>query len=166
MQKFITINGFMGVGKTTVGKRICDILGRSAFIDGDWCLDIHPFVGNIETKDMAIDNILHLSKNYYKCSECDSVVLSWIMSENTLNKIVLGLSDIDYQIYNVVLTCNKEALIERWNNDNTTEWRNDDNLNISIKSIDDFNKRTECLLIDTSNLSVNMVAERVIANLT
>jgi shikimate kinase len=74
MKKFITINGFMGVGKTTVGKRVCDILGRTAFIDGDWCFDIHPFIGNRETKDMAIDNILHLSKNYYKCSECDSVV--------------------------------------------------------------------------------------------
>jgi hypothetical protein len=88
------------------------------------------------------------------------------MSENTLNKIVSGLSDIDYRIYNVVLSCNKDALIDRWKNDNITEWRNNDNLNIAIKSIDDFNNRTECLLIDTSNLSVDMVAERVIAGLT
>jgi len=30
----------MGVGKTTVGKRIPDRVTGTAFIDGDWCLDL------------------------------------------------------------------------------------------------------------------------------
>lgn len=30
-----------------------------AFIDGDWCMDLHPFVGNKETRDMAVNNILN-----------------------------------------------------------------------------------------------------------
>jgi Shikimate kinase len=51
MKKLVIINGPMGVGKSTVGKIFCDKLGRAAFIDGDWCLDIHPFVGNKETKN-------------------------------------------------------------------------------------------------------------------
>ena len=80
MKKLIIINGPMGVGKTTTGKIVCDQLGRAAFIDGDWCLDIHPFVGNEETRAMAVDNIIHLAKNYYRCSACDAVVLSWIIS--------------------------------------------------------------------------------------
>ncbi|MCI8267891.1 MAG: AAA family ATPase, partial [Lachnospiraceae bacterium] len=54
--KVIIINGPMGVGKTTVGKYIAEKYTGTAFIDGDWCLDIHPFVGNRETKIMAIDN--------------------------------------------------------------------------------------------------------------
>lgn len=62
VKKIIIVNGPMGVGKTTVGKLICNKLGRAAFIDGDWCLDIHPFVGNKETKAMAIDNILYMAK--------------------------------------------------------------------------------------------------------
>ncbi|MDE7292186.1 MAG: AAA family ATPase [Treponemataceae bacterium] len=66
--KVIIINGPMGVGKTTVGKHIAEKYAGTAFIDGDWCLDIHPFVGNRETKMMAIDNILHLVANYKKCS--------------------------------------------------------------------------------------------------
>ncbi len=81
MKKFVIINGPMGVGKTTVGKILCDKLGHAAFIDGDWCLDIHPFVGNKETKSMAIDNIIHMVRNYYHCSESDTIVVSWIISE-------------------------------------------------------------------------------------
>ena len=58
--KVIIINGPMGVGKTTVGKYIAEQYPGTAFIDGDWCMDIHPFVGNRETKAMAVDNILHM----------------------------------------------------------------------------------------------------------
>ena len=51
----------MGVGKTAVGKYIAEATPGTAFIDGDWCLDIHPFIGNRETKTMAVDNILDTS---------------------------------------------------------------------------------------------------------
>ena len=51
--KVIIINGPMGVGKTTVGKYIAEKCTGTAFIDGDWCFDIHPFVGNQETKKIG-----------------------------------------------------------------------------------------------------------------
>ena len=79
--KVIILNGPMGVGKTTVGKYIADHHPGTAFIDGDWCLDIHPFVGNQETKAMAVDNILHMIGNYQKCSVCNMVVLVWLFAE-------------------------------------------------------------------------------------
>ncbi len=68
--KVIILNGPMGVGKTAVGKYIAETTPGTAFIDGDWCLDLHPFIGNRETKTMAVDNILHMIGNYKKCSEC------------------------------------------------------------------------------------------------
>ena len=79
--KVIVINGPMGVGKTTVGKYIAEQTPGTAFIDGDWCMDIHPFVGNDETKAMAVDNILHMIGNYRKCSACSMVVLVWLMDD-------------------------------------------------------------------------------------
>ena len=53
----IVINGPMGIGKTTVGSYISDSNPGTAFIDGDWCMDLHPLVGNKETRDMAVNNI-------------------------------------------------------------------------------------------------------------
>ncbi|MGF7146342.1 shikimate kinase [Anaerotaenia torta] len=73
MKKVVIINGPIGVGKTTVGKLLCNRLDKSAFIDGDWCFDLHPFIANKETKDMAIDNIVHMINNYLNCSHCDYV---------------------------------------------------------------------------------------------
>lgn len=56
--KIFVLNGPMGVGKTAVGKYIADKNPGTAFIDGDWCMDIHPFIGNDETRMMAVDNTL------------------------------------------------------------------------------------------------------------
>jgi len=164
MKKFILINGPMGVGKSTVSRKVCEMLGRAAFIDGDWGLNIFPFVGNAETKTMAIDNILHMVKNYHKCSECDTVILSWIMSGHMINEIILGLYDVDFQIYNIVLTCSKESLMNRWQKDVGNRWRNDINLIASMKSIDsDFTERAEKhFLIETSAISADIVAKKII----
>ena len=62
-----------------IGRFIAEKYPGTAFIDGDWCMDLHPFVGNQETKDMAVDNILHMIGNYQKCSACHMVVLVWLM---------------------------------------------------------------------------------------
>ena len=48
--KVIIINGPMGVGKTVTGKLIAEKNPGTAFIDGDWCMDLHPFVGNQRNK--------------------------------------------------------------------------------------------------------------------
>ena len=90
--KVFIINGPMGVGKTTVGKFIADHHPGTAFIDGDWCMDIHPFVGNPETRAMAADNILHMISNYQKCSVCNMVVLAWLMDDpQVIQRIMDGL---------------------------------------------------------------------------
>ena len=116
--KVIIINGPMGVGKTVTGKRIAEKNPGTAFIDGDWCMDIHPFVGNHETKTMAVDNILHMISNYQKCSECKMAVLVWLMDDQwVLQSIMDGLSALHAEVKYVTLTCDRETLIRRWKND-------------------------------------------------
>lgn len=165
LKKFVIITGPIGVGKTTVGKILCDKLSRTAFIDGDWCLDIHPFIGNRETKDMAIDNIVHMAKNYFKCNECDNIVLSWVMSQSTIDRIILLLSELNLRIYNITLICDKEALVSRWHNDLTTEWRIDEWLQVSINSLDDYNSRTDTIKIDTSKINADNVVNEILSKL-
>ena len=162
--KVIILNGPMGVGKTTVGKYIADHHPGTAFIDGDWCLDIHPFVGNQETKAMAVDNILHMIGNYQKCSVCSMVVLVWLKDEPwVIQKITQGLSAMQAEVKNMTLVCSRESLIRRWKDDHDCEWRTDEWLNVSLKSLPGFASMEN--IIDTSDLSVEQVAELVMLGL-
>ena len=158
--KVIILNGPMGVGKTTVGKYIADQNPGTAFIDGDWCMDIHPFAGNQETKAMAIDNILHMIGNYQKCSVCSMVVLVWLMDEPwVIQRMREGLSDLRAEVKDVTLICDRENLIKRWNNDQNCEWRTDEWLDVSLKSLHGFASMDNT--IDTSGLAVSQIADLI-----
>lgn len=155
--RVIVINGPMGVGKTTVGKYIADACPGTAFIDGDWCMDIHPFVGNSETKAMAVDNILHMIDNYRKCSACRQIVLVWLMDDRQVcRKIREGIADMQLDIKSVTLTCDEEHLISRWRNDTQCEWRNEEWLKVSLASLAGFSSAEDALA--TNDMSVSQIA--------
>ena len=159
--KVIILNGPMGVGKTTVGKYIADTNEGTAFLDGDWCLDLHPFVGNRETKAMAIDNILHIIKNYQNCSLCKMIVLTWLMDDEWVRRdVVDGISSMGLEVKYVTLMCEKDALIRRWSNDNQCEWRTDEWLNVSLKSLAQFAQQEN--VFDTTNLTIPEIAEIIV----
>ena len=158
--KVIIINGPMGVGKTATGKLIAERNPGTAFIDGDWCMDLHPFVGNHETKAMAVDNILHMIGNYQNCSECNMVVLVWLMDDQwVLQSIMNGLAALQAEVKTVTLVCDKESLIRRWKNDHNCEWRIDQWLDVSLKSLPHFASMENT--IDTSRLSADSVADLI-----
>ena len=158
--KVIILNGPMGVGKTTVGKYIADHYPGTAFIDGDWCLDLHPFVGNRETKAMAVDNILHMIGNYMKCSVCKMIVLVWLMDDPwVLQAITDGLAALQAEVKSVTLVCDRENLIRRWENDHNCEWRTDEWLKVSLASLPAFAAMGNTM--DIAGLSVDRIAGRV-----
>lgn len=154
------INGPMGVGKTTIGKYIAEKYAGTAFIDGDWCMDLHPFVGNRETKMMAVDNILHMVDNYRKCSMCKMIVLVWLMDEQWVHqRIADGIAEMGLEIKSVVLICDQKSLIDRWEHDKICEWRTRVWLEVSLKSLPYFLSRENVL--DTSNLTVELIVDRI-----
>ena len=158
--KVYIINGPMGVGKTVTGKRIAEKNPGTAFIDGDWCMDIHPFVGNRETRAMAVDNILHMIGNYQKCSECKMVVLVWLVDDREVfQSIVDGLTALKAEVKSITLICDKDALIKRWKNDHNCEWRTDKWLEVSLASLPYLASMKDA--IDTGELSVEQVADMI-----
>ena len=160
--RVIVINGPMGVGKTVTGKHIADKYPGTAFIDGDWCMDIHPFIGNHETKAMAVDNILHMISNYQKCSECKMVVLVWLMDDPwVLRSILDGVSALQAEVKSVTLICDRETLIRRWKNDCSCEWRTDQWLEVSLASLRYFSSMKDT--ISTGELTVDQIAERIMS---
>ena len=159
--KVIVINGPMGVGKTTVGKIIADRYPGTAFIDGDWCMDLHPFVGNAETRAMAVDNILHMVGNYMRCSACSMVVLVWLMDDpQVCRQITEGLSAMQADVEYVTLVCDEESLIRRWKNDRNCEWRTDEWLEASLRSLPRFAAMENTM--DTGSLTAEQVADRIV----
>ena len=158
--RVIMINGPMGVGKTTIGKCIAQKYAGTAFIDGDWCMDIHPFVGNRETKTMAIDNILHMIGNYRKCSICEMIVVVWVMDDQWVyQKIADGIAEMGLEIKSVVLVCDQKSLIDRWKNDKICEWRTQEWLEASLKSLAFFSSLENVL--DTSSRTVDQIVGRI-----
>ncbi len=158
--KVIIINGPMGVGKTTTGKCIADSTPGTALIDGDWCMDLHPFVGNRETRAMAVDNILHMIGNYRKCSECRMVVLVWLMDDPWVYDSLLdGLAALEAEVKSVTLVCSRESLIRRWKEDSLCEWRTDRWLELSLKSLPYFAAMENA--VDVSDLPAERAAEMI-----
>ena len=159
--RVIVINGPMGVGKTTVGKYIADTNPGTAFIDGDWCMDIHPFVGNQETRAMAADNILHMIDNYRKCSVCKQIVLVWLMDDlQVLQRIKDGVSQMGLETRSVTFVCDQEHLITRWKNDEKCEWRTEEWLNVSLASLSLFSSMDDAF--DTNDMSIQQIVDAVL----
>ena len=159
--KAIVLNGPMGVGKTSVGKYIAETNEGTAFIDGDWCLDLHPFVGNHETKTMAIDNILHLITNYQKCSHCKMIVFVWLMDDEWVRQSIIdGISLMGLEPQYVTLMCDRDELIRRWKNDDKCDWRTDEWLAVSLKSLPQFAQLEN--QIDTTGLTIPEIAKSII----
>lgn len=164
MKKYIIINGSMGTGKTDVGRRVAEKLYGTAFIDGDFVIEIHPFecADYTSTKFMRLDNILHLSKNYCNFDDCKNIVLSWIMYEDLASDLIAEISKLNVCLHHFVLTCNAEALTERWKNDKVNDWRDDGNLQMAIEQLEYFSNLPDAIVVDTSKLSVDMVANEII----
>ena len=158
--KVIILNGPMGIGKTTVGTCIADKHPGTAFIDGDWCMDLHPFVGTKETKEMAIDNILHMIRNYKDCSACKMVVLAWLMDEDWVcEQLVTGIREMGMDVETVTLVCDEKQLKQQWAADRNCPWRTDEWLAVALRSLEHFSKSDDC--IKTDGLSIEEVADAV-----
>ena len=158
--KVIVINGPMGIGKTTAGTFIADRYPGTAFIDGDWCMDIHPFIGNEETRNMAADNILHMIRNYRDCSVCKMAVVAWLMDdEQILEKLLNGIKEMGLDVKSVTLICDEDQLRTQWKEDTACPWRTEKWLKASLKSLDYFSRLDNCIC--TTGKSVETVADLI-----
>ena len=109
---------------------------------------------------MAVDNILHMIGNYGKCSACGMVVLVWLMDDSwVLDRILEGIAALRMEAISATLVCDRESLIQRWKGDALCEWRTDEWLAVSLKSLPYFSSLEGA--IDTSGLTAEQVADRI-----
>ena len=114
MKTLYMVGGTMGVGKTTTCTLLRDNLDRCAFLDGDWCWSMHPFVVNEETKALVEDNICHILNGFLRCTAFDSVVFCWVMHDQSILDGLLSRLELrDVRVVSVSLVCSEDALRQR-----------------------------------------------------
>ena len=161
-KRLFLVGGPMGVGKTTAAKQLQALLERCAFLDGDWCWDLHPFCVSEETKAMVMDNIVHLLSGFLRCSEVDHVVFCWVMHEQAildtlLSRLPLGDTDVTA----VSLVCSSEALKARIDRDVQAGLRAPDVLARSLDYLPLYDTLATVKL-DTTGLTPHQTAQAIL----
>lgn len=114
MKNLYIIGGTMGIGKSTVCKRLKKKLAKSVFLDGDWCWDMEPFLVTDETKKMVMDNITHVLNNFLRCTAYENIIFCWVMHEQSIiDELLSGLELNDVKLVNVSLICSESCLLSR-----------------------------------------------------
>jgi len=117
LKKLIIINGTMGVGKTTICKRLLNELDYSVWLDGDWCWMMNPWIFSEENKKMVIENIAFILRNYLNNSTYRYVLFDWVIHEkNILDLILKQISDLHYELIWFSLLCSDHTLEKRLKN--------------------------------------------------
>lgn len=159
-KKFIAIVGGIAVGKTTIGKKVCNTLNHTKFIEEDvsnnlFLSDFYSdmkkwaFHSRISTLSMILSNytVEHNSVNYILMDRC----LDELINFAELQYINGNLNDKEYSVYKSLYSsiiklvhpidkyiychCSPESSLERIKHRNRTFEQN-----INIKYINDLNK--------------------------
>ena len=156
------IGGTMGVGKTTVGKSLMNMLENSVFLDGDWCWYSHPFTVTSETKEMVTNNICTLLNNFIGCSAYDNIIFCWVMHEQSIiDDILCRLNITCCRLINVSLICGEDELVRRLHKDIAAGLRTDGIIERSVSRLAKYcNLNTK--KIDTTHLNPEEVARKIL----
>lgn len=110
----IFINGTMGVGKTATSRALQKMLPKCVFLDGDWCLDMSPFIVTEKTKQVIIDNIVFMLNNFIKSGEFKNIVFCWVMHYQSIMDEIISRVDIgENNLFEFTLVCDDNALTQR-----------------------------------------------------
>jgi broad-specificity NMP kinase len=161
-KKLIIINGTMGVGKTATSRELNKKLNNSVWLDGDWCWMMNPFTVNDENKNMVINNITYLLRNFLINSSFEYVIFNWVIHyEDIFNLLLQPLSDLEFEVIKITLFCSEEKLKKRILNDVKLNLRDGEELSTSLERLELY-KNMNTVKIDTTNISINETVDKII----
>lgn len=152
----------MGAGKSTVSEKVNLLLPESAYLDGDWCWKLNPFVVNDETKKMVLSNIHFLLNAFIHNFGTNFIIFSWVMDEDSIIQDVLSQLDLkDVETFSVSLVPSSEKLTRNLKKDIEFGIREKSIISDSLARIQKY-ESVNSIQIDTSNLEVEDIAIRII----
>ncbi len=161
MKRLYLVGGPMGVGKTAACQQLKRLLPASAYLDGDWCWDMHPFLVTEETRTMVMDNIAHTLSNFLRCSTIQNVILSWVMHEQAILDDLLARLPLDgCEVVSVSLIASPDVLRARLRSDIDAGLRSEDVIPRSLARLPMY-VQVKSVKLDTDGLTVRQTAEAI-----
>lgn len=161
MKELVFVNGTMGVGKSTVCAELLPLLAPAAFLDGDWCWNMSPFVVNEETRAMVLDNAAHVLNSFLHCSVYRFVLFCWVMHSRDIVDEVLDRLDLAGVRFTLVtLTCSRQALEARLQSDISRKRRSPGVLSRSLERLPLYADMGG-VVVDTSAVTAEEAARRI-----
>lgn len=162
MKKLIIINGTMGIGKTATSKALYKKLENSVWLDGDWCWMMNPFIVNDENKEMVLDNIAHLLRNFLMNSSFEYVIFNWVIHlEEIFDMVLSKLDGLEFEVIKITLMCNEDSFRKRVSADIDNDLRENEALDMGLERIPLY-KNMNTIKIDTSDISILETANKII----
>lgn len=162
MKKLVIINGTMGVGKTATSKELYQKLQNSVWLDGDWCWMMNPFIPNEENREMVLDNITHLLRNFLTNSTYEYVIFNWVIHlEEIYDMILKRLDGLEFELYKITLMCSEESFKKRVLLDIKNNAREEAALEAGLERFPLYEK-LNTTKIDTSKISVSEAADKIV----
>lgn len=165
MKRLILINGPMGIGKTTVGRRLAEKLPNCQLIDGDDAWRIFPFEVNEETQKLVVANLRSMIAHALNSAWVENLVLTWVIPEETIFDLLLDNQPLrDTAVFRFTLLGNEKTLRERIERDVAAGLRTPDVLERSLRYLPKFEAmNTE--KIDTAEKDPEEIAARLLEKL-
>ena len=158
----VAYRGGMGAGKTAVCQELERELAPCAFLDGDWCWEMHPFQVTDETKRMVLENISFVLGQFLRCSAYETVLFCWVMQQDSIAEEILHRLDLrNVQVERFTLMVLERALRQRLERDVTAGLRQADVIDRSVQRLPLYEKM-KTVKIETSNLNVQQTARQIL----
>ncbi|WMJ89011.1 AAA family ATPase [Anaerocolumna sp. MB42-C2] len=161
MKKLIIINGTMGVGKSSVCKKLLEKLTPGVWLDGDWCWNMNPFIVTEENKEMVEDNICYLLRSFLNNSGYEYVIFCWVIHEEYIFEQLLSrLKGIEFKLYKITLICTEQVLVEHIQKDIEIGGRKQEDIDRSAARLPLY-LSMDTTKIDISNLTIEQTADAI-----
>lgn len=160
MKKLIFIHGPNGVGKSTLCRILNSKIQNSAWLESEWCRMTNPFSFNDEIIRMVEKNISFMLRSYLECSTLEYVIFNYGLHgprKQIFDNILKNISDMDYELIPIVITCSYDENRTRMIRDGRDEERISRAL--AVRNIYD---NSDNPTIDTTDMSVEKAVYKVL----
>jgi len=136
-------------------------LPNSVWLDGDWCWMMNPFDANEYNRQMVIENIGFLLRNFLKNPSFDYVVFNWVIHlEGIYDEVLAQIEGFEFELYKITLMCDSEALRKRIEHDINLGERSPSAISASLGRLEMYQKLNS-IKIDTTHMNTTDIVEQI-----